>query len=148
MKSRIPFVLLLGCLCLLPLDAFAHHMGRGYGSAPEAVDDYAHGVNAVKSGFAMNAAENGAVNTMQGAQSNRAGGPDNSYGTVNAEQAMQGDMNHEGTQAAGIHGEEASAAAGDNGAGGGDGGSGSGGSGGGGSGGGGSGGGGSGGGRN
>ena len=41
-------LVITACSCLLASLAFAHHMGRGYGSAPEVVDDYAHGASAVQ----------------------------------------------------------------------------------------------------
>jgi hypothetical protein len=30
----------------MPIDCFAHHLGQGDGSAPDVVDDYAHGASA------------------------------------------------------------------------------------------------------
>lgn len=48
MKGRMAMVLLAAVVltALLPSVAVAHHMGRGLGSAPDVVDNYAHGANA------------------------------------------------------------------------------------------------------
>jgi len=123
MKTRRIFLFsLCGILLyLIPLTVSAHHLGRGAGSAPDTVDDYAHGANAVQTGMTENAADNGNVNSMQGMASSMDGGPDNTSGTVNADQSMQGYVNNDGSIADGSHGAGASASAGDTGAGGGDG---------------------------
>ncbi|MDX2479285.1 MAG: hypothetical protein QNK24_02990 [Desulfuromusa sp.] len=48
---------------------FAHHMGQGNGSAPEVVDDYAHGANAqsvqAETGTDTDPAGTGEMNAMQ-----------------------------------------------------------------------------------
>jgi hypothetical protein len=72
----------------LPITCLAHHMGQGYGSAPDVVDDYAHGVNAQSDnqsgtnvgmsdedenmgsyGAAGDSTSNGPASSMQGADS-------------------------------------------------------------------------------
>ena len=46
MRLLVLLVAVAVLVLVLPGTALAHHMGRGYGSAPDIVDNYAHGANA------------------------------------------------------------------------------------------------------
>ena len=106
-------------LYLTPVVVLAHHMGQGNGSAPEVVDNYAHGANAlsVQAGIDTEPAGSGSENAMQEANAaTDAGGGDGgsaSGGDNGGSDSAGGDS--------GAGGGDGSDGAGDGGAGGGDG---------------------------
>jgi len=71
MKMMIRIILgsFVLCLFLIPVDVFAHHLSQGYGSAPDVVDDYAHGANAQadnQGGYNTGTVDEGSTNAMNG----------------------------------------------------------------------------------